>query len=299
MLRSTNATQAVTFVAFDAVVLDGESVCERPDRKRRAAPEALHVAGPGWCTIRSLDAGQRELLNECATLDVKGLVAKPAGSPYRPGWRSTDWLKRKTPEWNSAHAPRPLPRSSSSIEVTPPVGPTSADRGVVAGVRPDFEHPISRAAAQPFEHHRRDGRRARRADRDSVRTEMRRYRGVSDKKPGPVVAFWAGPAADLRLPGTSRARVASATNAPVQSRGLGRGASESAALVKRSASNTSSRCHRPHMTPSTRMNMGATRRTGDSKPGVTEVTVSRRRPRLSISSAGCRPMSRRVQTRRE
>jgi bifunctional non-homologous end joining protein LigD len=41
----------------------------------------------------------------CAALDVEGVVAKRVDSPYRPGVRSGDWLKLKTAEWKSAHAP--------------------------------------------------------------------------------------------------------------------------------------------------------------------------------------------------
>jgi ATP-dependent DNA ligase len=40
----------------------------------------------------------------CAEHDVEGIVAKRVDSPYRPGERSTDWLKPKTADWRSAHA---------------------------------------------------------------------------------------------------------------------------------------------------------------------------------------------------
>jgi len=72
--------------------------------------ESLALVGPGWCTIRSLDAQPRELLDACAELDVEGVVAKRLDSPYRPGVRSGDWLKVKTAEWKSAHAPMRHPR---------------------------------------------------------------------------------------------------------------------------------------------------------------------------------------------
>jgi bifunctional non-homologous end joining protein LigD len=109
-LRSNGATGETTFCAFDVLVLDGENVCKWSYCERRGALEALGLLGPGWCTIRALDAGPRELLEACAALGVEGVVAKRADSPYRPGVRSVDWLKLKTAEWKSAHAPTRHPR---------------------------------------------------------------------------------------------------------------------------------------------------------------------------------------------
>jgi bifunctional non-homologous end joining protein LigD len=109
-LRSNGATGETTFCAFDLLVLDGDLVCDWPYLRRRAALEALGVLGPGYCTIRAPNAGPRELLDVCATLGVEGVVAKRVDSPYRPGVRSSDWLKLKTVEWKTAHAPMRHPR---------------------------------------------------------------------------------------------------------------------------------------------------------------------------------------------
>ena len=92
-------------VAFDLLVLDGELVCDWPYRRRRAALESLGVLGPRYWTIRALNVGPRELLDARSSLGVEGVVAKRVDSPYRPGVRSADWLKLKTAEWKSAHAP--------------------------------------------------------------------------------------------------------------------------------------------------------------------------------------------------
>jgi bifunctional non-homologous end joining protein LigD len=109
-VRSNGATGDITFVAFDLLVHDSEVVCDWTCRQRRAALESLDLVGNGWCTVRSLDAQPRELLDACAELDVEGVVAKRMDSPYRPGVRSIDWLKLKTAEWKSAHAPMRHPR---------------------------------------------------------------------------------------------------------------------------------------------------------------------------------------------
>jgi bifunctional non-homologous end joining protein LigD len=47
----------------------------------------------------------RALMAACDQLRLEGIVAKRADAPYRPGVRSADWLKLKTAEWRSVHAP--------------------------------------------------------------------------------------------------------------------------------------------------------------------------------------------------
>lgn len=100
----------ITFVAFDLLVVDDDNLCDRPYSDRRRVLEALDLVGPGWCTIRALAGGPRDLLNACAELDVEGVVAKRVDSPYRPGVRSSAWLKLKTMEWKTSHAPLRRPR---------------------------------------------------------------------------------------------------------------------------------------------------------------------------------------------
>jgi ATP-dependent DNA ligase len=108
-LRSNGTTGEVTFVAFDLLVLDGETSAS--GRIGNAGPRSKHSTSQvRWCTIRALNAGPRELLDACAALDVEGVVAKRVDSPYRPRIRSGDWLKIKTAEWRSAHAPMRHPR---------------------------------------------------------------------------------------------------------------------------------------------------------------------------------------------
>src|SRR5205085_2826196 len=49
MLRSAHGDAAVTFVAFDVLIWDGELICEWSYRQRRTALESLDLLGPGWC----------------------------------------------------------------------------------------------------------------------------------------------------------------------------------------------------------------------------------------------------------
>ena len=85
-------------------------MCDWAYLRRRAVLESLGVLGPGYCTIRALNAGPRQLLDACSELGVEGVVAKRVDSPYRPGVRSGDWIKLKTTEWKSAHEPMRHPR---------------------------------------------------------------------------------------------------------------------------------------------------------------------------------------------
>jgi hypothetical protein len=74
------------FVAFDVLVLDGDIICDASYRRRRAALESLGLLGASWCTVRSLDAKPRELLDVGAELHVEGVVAKRVDGAYRPGF---------------------------------------------------------------------------------------------------------------------------------------------------------------------------------------------------------------------
>ena len=89
---------SVTYVVFDLLHVDGDWIEDLPWHERRArlarvvAPEAPplvmlsdHVAGAGT----DLFALARER-------DLEGIIAKRIDSPYRPGRRTTDWLKVKT-----------------------------------------------------------------------------------------------------------------------------------------------------------------------------------------------------------
>ncbi len=77
-----------------------------PYHERRAVLESLALSSEAWCTVSSwTDVGAESLLEVCVRLDVEGLVAKRLSAPYRPGTRSTDWLKLKTAAWRAVHAP--------------------------------------------------------------------------------------------------------------------------------------------------------------------------------------------------
>lgn len=106
LARRAAAGCTVTFVAFDLVWLDGRDTCRLPYGERRRLLEGLHLDAGCWRTAESFDGDPLDLLIACENLDIEGIVAKRVAGIYRPGERSTDWVKVKTPSWRERHAPR-------------------------------------------------------------------------------------------------------------------------------------------------------------------------------------------------
>jgi bifunctional non-homologous end joining protein LigD len=85
----------LVFVAFDVLELDGEPLIARPYSERREVLERLldtTVAGvllsPSFADGAALERAARDH-------GLEGVVAKQVDSPYRPGRRSSEWLKLK------------------------------------------------------------------------------------------------------------------------------------------------------------------------------------------------------------
>ncbi len=139
----------VTFVAFDVLALAGARITASPYHERRAALESLALSSEAWCTVSSwADVAAESLLEVCVRLDVEGLVAKRLSAPYRPGRRSTDWLKAKTAAWRAVHAPlrhghvRPAQTTSGRLRRTLGAGQAEADAEMrvtmVSGAGPEL-----------------------------------------------------------------------------------------------------------------------------------------------------------------
>jgi len=94
----------LTFVAFDVLTYDNQPVIGWPYARRRALLDGLELSGEAWYTTPVLDGSEVAVLAACVEHDIEGIIAKRVDSPYRPGERSTDWLKLKTAEWRSVHA---------------------------------------------------------------------------------------------------------------------------------------------------------------------------------------------------
>jgi bifunctional non-homologous end joining protein LigD len=85
----------VTYLAFDLLYLDGESLTERPYTERRELLEGLGLAGEAWSVPPSFRGRGADVLAASAEQGLEGVVAKRLASPYRPGRRTGEWLKIK------------------------------------------------------------------------------------------------------------------------------------------------------------------------------------------------------------
>jgi bifunctional non-homologous end joining protein LigD len=82
----------VNYLAFDVLRLYGVDLTARPYSERRATLDRLGIHGSHWTVPPSFDDGPA---TAAAAKDngLEGVVAKRLASPYRPGVRSTDWVK--------------------------------------------------------------------------------------------------------------------------------------------------------------------------------------------------------------
>jgi bifunctional non-homologous end joining protein LigD len=92
-IRQRSAQTPVTYVAFDLLWLDGRSLMAEPYERRRELLADLGFDGPSWqAPTHHLGDGDA-LLGAVRERGLEGVVAKQLGSVYRPGRRSTDWVK--------------------------------------------------------------------------------------------------------------------------------------------------------------------------------------------------------------
>jgi bifunctional non-homologous end joining protein LigD len=89
----------VTYLVFDLLALDGESLLGLPWTERRERLDALGLVSDRWVTtpwFRGDAPGVGDQV-QAASLEngLEGVVAKRLDSPYRPGGRGPDWRKIK------------------------------------------------------------------------------------------------------------------------------------------------------------------------------------------------------------
>ena len=87
--------QPVTYMIFDLLYLDGESLLGLPYSERRARLEALQLDGPVWKVPPLLEGRAEDVLAASRAAGLEGIVAKRLDSPYKPGHRGREWLKIK------------------------------------------------------------------------------------------------------------------------------------------------------------------------------------------------------------
>jgi bifunctional non-homologous end joining protein LigD len=85
----------VTYAIFDLLWLDGHSLMHEPYVERRRRLAELALTGASWQTPEHVVGEGRAMLTASAEQGLEGIVAKRLDSAYRPGLRTTDWVKIK------------------------------------------------------------------------------------------------------------------------------------------------------------------------------------------------------------
>lgn len=94
----------VCYMVFDCLHVNGHSLLARPLEERQAILRGMQpgLQGEAVKLTEGFPAGKAQrLMRACARMGIEGVVMKRKGSIYRPGFRTTDWLKvpiRRTEE---------------------------------------------------------------------------------------------------------------------------------------------------------------------------------------------------------
>jgi bifunctional non-homologous end joining protein LigD len=86
----------LTFMVFDVLSVEGESVVSRPYRERRQILEELRLDGTQWRVPEVFDDGEA-LWEAVCEHELEGVVAKRRSGRYLPG--RTGWIKTKNREY--------------------------------------------------------------------------------------------------------------------------------------------------------------------------------------------------------
>lgn len=94
-IRSRQREVPVTYIVFDLLHLDGRSLFGEPYEERRRLLDDVGLDGPNWQTPPYQRGDGAALLAATRAQRLEGVIAKRLTSKYRPGRRSTEWLKIK------------------------------------------------------------------------------------------------------------------------------------------------------------------------------------------------------------
>ncbi len=87
---------AASYIVFDLLHLDGKDLFTQTYDERRAQLETLDLDVDGVVTSQAYrDVSGADVFQAASSNGLEGVVAKRRASAYRPGARSTDWIKVK------------------------------------------------------------------------------------------------------------------------------------------------------------------------------------------------------------
>lgn len=89
------AAAPVSYLVFDLLGWDGESLLARPYAERRARLDAVGLHSDRWVTTPWFRGSGAEVQAASLANGLEGVVAKRLDAPYRPGGRGPDWRKVK------------------------------------------------------------------------------------------------------------------------------------------------------------------------------------------------------------
>lgn len=88
--------QPITYVVFDLLYIDGESLTPKSYLERRAVLEALGIDKVPCCSLSArFDGPGADVFSVSKEQGLEGIVCKKNASPYRVGRRSPEWTKVK------------------------------------------------------------------------------------------------------------------------------------------------------------------------------------------------------------
>jgi bifunctional non-homologous end joining protein LigD len=91
--RPGPAGAAVVLCLFDVLWQGDQPLLRRPYQQRRAMLEDLRLAGPNYQVVPAVVGEGDAMLTAVAAQELEGVVAKLLTSTYRPGVRSSAWIK--------------------------------------------------------------------------------------------------------------------------------------------------------------------------------------------------------------
>ena len=94
-VRQLASESPVAFLVFDLVHVDGRSLLDLPYVERRAALAEIELNGEHWQSPPAFEGDGAAAREASRAAGLEGVVAKRLASRYRPGRRSTDWVKIK------------------------------------------------------------------------------------------------------------------------------------------------------------------------------------------------------------